>query len=195
MKRLEERSSKSLETASSIAQRWVHSTNVCRVGPFFLAHLRTANLLATLRYNYYLFVLLVPIMTIRDCALIHTPRGPKVPKRDTVEIDALLPLKPTLYLILLALTDGDRHGYGLKKEILRRTDGKVKLGAGSLYRSIRKLVDMNLIEESDQRPDPALDDERRTYFRLTKLGRRVAKAETDRLAVLVQVAQSSNLVG
>ena len=118
-----------------------------------------------------------------------------MPKRDIVDIDGLLPLKPALYLILLALTDGDRHGYGLKKEILRRTDGKVKLGAGSLYRSIRQLSDTQLIEESDRRPDPALDDERRKYFRLTDLGRRVAKAETDRLAVLVQVAQSSNLVG
>ena len=118
-----------------------------------------------------------------------------MPKRAIVDIDELLPLKPTLYLILLALTDGDRHGYGLKKEIIRRTDGKVKLGAGSLYRSIRQLSDMQLIEESDQRPDPALDDERRKYFRLTDLGRRVAKAETDRLAVLVQVAQASNLVG
>ena len=117
-----------------------------------------------------------------------------MPKRDIVDIDDLLPLKPTLYLILLALSDGDRHGYGLKKEIIRRTDGKVKLGAGSLYRSIRQLADLQLIEESEQRPDPALDDERRKYFRLTTLGRRVARAETERLAVLVQVAQSSNLV-
>jgi len=118
-----------------------------------------------------------------------------VPKRRTNDVDSLLPLKPTLYLILLALSDGDRHGYGLKKEIIRRTEGKVKIGAGSLYRSIRQLADMRLIEESDQRPDPALDDERRTYFRLTKLGRRVANAETERLAVLVQVARSSRLAG
>lgn len=116
-------------------------------------------------------------------------------KSNVVDVDDLLPLKPALYLILLALTDGDRHGYSLKKEILRRTDGKVKLGAGSLYRSIRQLVDLQLIEESDKRPDSALDDERRKYFRLTQLGRRVAKAETERLAVLVQVAQSSKLVG
>jgi DNA-binding PadR family transcriptional regulator len=116
-------------------------------------------------------------------------------KRNVVEVDDLLPLKPTLYLILLALTDGDRHGYGLKKEIIHRTDGKVKLGAGSLYRSIRQLVDLKLIEESDKRPDPALDDERRKYFRLTRFGRRVAQAETERLAVLVQVARSSRLAG
>jgi DNA-binding PadR family transcriptional regulator len=118
-----------------------------------------------------------------------------VPKRKPFEVDSLLPLKPTLYLILLALTDGDRHGYGLKKEIIRRTEGKVKLGAGSLYRSIRQLADLQLIEESDQRPDPALDDERRKYFRLTEFGRQVAQAETERLAVLVQVARSSRLAG
>lgn len=118
-----------------------------------------------------------------------------MPKRKKQDVDDLLPLKPALYLILLALTDGDRHGYGLKKEIVRRTDGKVKLGAGTLYRSIRQLVDLQLIEESDKRPDPALDDERRNYFRLTRLGRRVAQAETERLAVLVQVARASRLAG
>ncbi len=118
-----------------------------------------------------------------------------MPKRNAEDVDGLLPLKPTQYLILLALTDGDRHGYGLKKEIIRRTEGKVKPGAGSLYRSIRQLVDLDLIEESDKRPDPALDDERRKYFRLTELGRCAARAETERLAVLVQVARSSRLVG
>ncbi len=117
---------------------------------------------------------------------------PNLTKQD---VDDLLPLKPALYVILLALTDGDRHGYGIKKEILRRTDGKVKLGAGTLYRSIRQLVDLELIRESDKRPDPALDDERRKYFRLTRLGRSVAQAETERLAVLVQVARSSRLAG
>lgn len=114
-------------------------------------------------------------------------------KSQTVE--GLLPLKPALYLILLALTDGDRHGYGLKKEIISRTDGKVKLGAGTLYRSISQLVDLGLIEESSQRPDPALDDERRRYFRLTQFGRQVARAETERLAELVRIAQASRLVG
>lgn len=115
----------------------------------------------------------------------------KEDKHETVE--RLLPLKPALYLILLALTDGDRHGYGLKKEIINRTDGRVKLGAGTLYRSIRQLVDLGLIEESSQRPDPSLDDERRRYFRLTRFGRQVARAETERLADLVRIAQSSSL--
>jgi DNA-binding PadR family transcriptional regulator len=110
-------------------------------------------------------------------------------------VEGLLPLKPALYLILLALTDGDRHGYGLKKEIISRTDGKVRLGAGTLYRSIRQLVDLGLIEESSQRPDPALDDERRRYFHLTQFGRQVARAETERLAELVRIAQASRLAG
>lgn len=118
-----------------------------------------------------------------------------MPRKKTTGVDQLLPLKPALYLMLLSLTDGDRHGYGLKKEIFRRTDGRVKLGAGTLYRSIRQLVDLGLIEESDRRPDPALDDERRRYFRLTRLGREAARAETERLADLVRIAQSSQLVG
>ncbi len=111
------------------------------------------------------------------------------------DVDNLLPLKPALYLILLALNDGDRHGYGLKKEIALRTDDRVRLGAGTLYRSIRQLVDLGLIEESNRRPDPALDDERRRYFRLTRLGSRAARAETDRLSTLVQVARASLLTG
>lgn len=118
-----------------------------------------------------------------------------MPKTKTRDVDDLLPLKPALYLVLLALTDGDLHGYALKKEILRRTDGRVKLGAGTLYRSIRQLVDLGLIEESNQRPDPALDDERRSYFRLTGLGRQAARAETERLADLVRIARASRLVG
>ncbi|UCG87248.1 MAG: helix-turn-helix transcriptional regulator [Gemmatimonadota bacterium] len=121
--------------------------------------------------------------------------GTRVKTDKSQTVDDLLPLKPALYLILLALTEGDRHGYGLKKEIISRTDGRVKLGAGTLYRSIRQLVDLGLIEESSQRPDPALDDERRRYFRLTRFGRQVALAETERLADLVRIAQSSRLAG
>ena len=104
-----------------------------------------------------------------------------------------VPLKPTHYLILLALAAGDLHGYGLKKEILRRTDGAVELGAGSLYRSISQLVDRGLIEESDGRPARGSDDERRRYFRMTRSGRRAAAAETDRLALLVAGARASGL--
>jgi DNA-binding PadR family transcriptional regulator len=107
----------------------------------------------------------------------------------------LLPLNPAHYLILLSLTGGDRHGYALKKEVIRRTDGKVTLGAGSLYRSISQLVDLDLIEVSGWRPDPSVDDERRQYYRLTKLGHAAAVAETERLAALVQHARASGLTG
>ena len=119
-----------------------------------------------------------------------------MPKRNTPSTpEALLPLKPPHYLVLLALTDGDRHGYALKKEILRRTDGKVSLGPGTLYRTIRQLAESRLIEESGERPDSALDDERRRYFQITQFGRRVAHAETERLSALVRAARASNLNG
>ena len=104
-----------------------------------------------------------------------------------------LPLKPAHYLILLALAESDLHGYGLKKAILRRTDGRVALGAGSLYRSLGQLVEGGLIEASERRPDPVVDDERRSYFKLTRLGRATAAAETERLAALVADARSIGL--
>lgn len=106
-----------------------------------------------------------------------------------------LPLKQAHYLILLALTGGDLHGYGIKKAVAERTEGRVRLGAGSLYRSIGLLQDRGLIEASDWRPDPRVDDERREYLRLTELGRRVAAAETDRLAALVSSARAAGLGG
>ena len=105
------------------------------------------------------------------------------------------PLNPTHYLILLSLAEGDLHGYGLKKAIARHTDGRVKVGAGSLYRSISLMVEDGLIEESDWRPAPGLDDERRTYFRLTRRGRLAASAETERLARLVADARAVGLAG
>jgi DNA-binding PadR family transcriptional regulator len=109
--------------------------------------------------------------------------------------EALLPLKHLHYLILLALAGQDLHGYGLKKEIHRRTGGRVSPGAGSLYRSIRQLEDEGLIEESDWRPNPALDDERRRYFRVTEWGRDVARAETERLGALVASAREAGVGG
>jgi len=103
------------------------------------------------------------------------------------------PLKPAHYLILLSLAGGDLHGYGLKKAIQRRTDGEVTLGAGSLYRSLSQLVERGLIAPSGQRPDPVLDDERRTYFRITDQGRQAAATETERLARLVEGARAEGL--
>src|SRR5580704_4109391 len=99
-----------------------------------------------------------------------------------------IPLSPVLFHILLSLGDGERHGYALKREIVQRTGGKLKLGPGVLYGSINKLLEQGLIEESDERPDTHLDDERRRYYRLTKQGRRVAQAEAARMRELVELA-------
>ena len=102
--------------------------------------------------------------------------------------DDFLPLPPAVFHILLSLAEGERHGYALKREISRRTDGALTLGAGVLYGSISKMLAQGLIEESDDRPDPHLDDERRRYYRVTAFGRRVAQAEAARMRNLVQLA-------
>jgi DNA-binding PadR family transcriptional regulator len=112
--------------------------------------------------------------------------------RSTVE--EMLPLTPAVFQILLALTDGERHGYGLMKDVAANTEGRMQLGPGTLYRSIKRMLADGLIEESEERPDPELDDERRRYYRLTRLGRRVAAAEAERLASLVRLAQAKSLL-
>src|SRR5919205_3915720 len=106
-------------------------------------------------------------------------------------LDALLPLSPALFHILLSLGEGERHGYALKREIVKRTNGKLKLGPGVLYGSINKMLELGLIEESDERPDPHLDDERRRYYRITSFGRQVAEAEAIRLRNLVRLAETT----
>ncbi len=107
-------------------------------------------------------------------------------KRPTPE--ELLPLPAAVFHMLLSLAEGERHGYALKRDIARRTNGKVNLAAGALYGSISKMLAQGLIEESDERPDPHLDDERRRYYRVTAFGRQVAQAETARLRELVDIA-------
>ncbi len=102
---------------------------------------------------------------------------------------ALLPLPLPVFHMLLALSEGERHGYALKREILHRTGGKTNLGSGALYGSINKMLEQGLIEESDERPDRHLDDERRRYYRITPLGLRVAHAEAVRMRELAQFAQ------
>ena len=101
------------------------------------------------------------------------------PRRDPAD---LLPLTPAAFHVLLSLAEGDKHGYAIIKEVARRSEGKVQLRAGTLYAVIRKFVEQGLLVESAARPDPALDDERRRYYRLTDRGRAVAMAEADRLA-------------
>jgi DNA-binding PadR family transcriptional regulator len=103
-------------------------------------------------------------------------------------IDNLLPLAPALFHILLSLGEGERHGYVLKREIAKRTNGKLKVGPGVLYGSINKMLGFGLIEESDERPDPHLDDERRRYYRITNFGRQVARAEAARMRDLADMA-------
>jgi DNA-binding PadR family transcriptional regulator len=94
-----------------------------------------------------------------------------------------------MFHMLLALGEGERHGYALKREILHRTGGKLNLGSGALYGSINKMLEHGLIEESDERPDAHLDDERRRYYRITPLGKRVAQAEAVRMRQLVRLAE------
>ena len=109
-------------------------------------------------------------------------------------VDAFLPLTPPMLHTLVALADGEKHGYAILKEISRRTDGTVRLSAGTLYALVRRATADGLIVESDERPDPALDDERRRYYRLTPLGRRVAAAEIARLESIVEMARAKKLV-
>lgn len=106
----------------------------------------------------------------------------------------LLPLTPAVFHILLALGDSERHGYGMMQEVAKLTDGRLRLGPGTLYRSVHTMLSNGLIEESDNRPDPELDDERRRYYRLTNLGRRIAGAEASRLQRLLAVAHKRNLL-
>ena len=111
-------------------------------------------------------------------------------KRAFEEVAALLPLKPQDFHILFVLLDSERHGYGMVKEIDRQTDGQVRLEAGNLYRSVRRLIKQGLIAESDRRPAPESDDERRRYYSVTEFGRQVVTAETDRMRSVVAAAEA-----
>ena len=105
-----------------------------------------------------------------------------------------LPLTPAMLDVLIALADRERHGYAILKEIKRRTDGRVEMSAGTLYGIIRRLYTDGMIEESDERPDPDLDDERRRYYRLTDFGRRVVRAEAERMEGVLQMVRAKNLL-
>ena len=102
----------------------------------------------------------------------------------------MLPLTPAVFHILLALMGQERHGYGIMKEVAAQTDGEVVLRPGTLYQAIKRMLEMGLIAESDERPDLKLDDERRRYYKLAGLGRKVARAETERLRKLLQIARA-----
>jgi DNA-binding PadR family transcriptional regulator len=109
--------------------------------------------------------------------------------------DDVLPLTPAVLHILLALADGEKHGYSIMQEVEQITDGRVKMGPGTLYGTIKRMLQKGLIEETDDRPDPALDDERRRYYRLTGFGQRVVYAEVQRLQQLVTVAHAKHIPG
>lgn len=104
-----------------------------------------------------------------------------------------LPLTPPVFHILLALADEERHGYAIIMEVARRTDGAVKLGSGTLYAAIKRLLQIGIIEETEDRPAPEADDERRRYYRITELGLLVAQAEVDRMAQLLTIAADKRL--
>jgi DNA-binding PadR family transcriptional regulator len=118
-------------------------------------------------------------------------RGHIMAKQEPSEF---LPLTPAVFHILVTLADGEAHGYAMMQEVARRSGGAVRLGPGTLYGAIGRLLEDGLIEETEERPDPHMDDSRRRYYRLTKLGGHVLAAETQRLADLVKAARSTKVV-
>jgi len=106
----------------------------------------------------------------------------------------LLPLTPPVFHILVALADGERHGYGIMQDVAQQTNGSLQLGPGTLYGCLKRMLAAGLVEESDERPDPELDDARRRYYRITALGRRTVRAEAERLAGAVTAAKARKLL-
>jgi DNA-binding PadR family transcriptional regulator len=109
------------------------------------------------------------------------PDRPRKPLAET-----FIPLSPVVFEILLALSEEERHGYGIMQDVEERSEGATRLRPGTLYRAVARLVEEGLLEESDERPAPDHDDERRRYYRLTALGQKVTAAEARRLADLVR---------
>lgn len=107
---------------------------------------------------------------------------------------SLLPLTPIVFQVLLSLAGEDRHGYGIIREVERRTDGLMVLRTGTLYTVMKRLVELDLVEESDKRPDPSEDDERRRYYRVTAFGKAVTEAEARRLESLVALARDKRVL-
>ncbi|HXV61406.1 MAG TPA: PadR family transcriptional regulator [Vicinamibacteria bacterium] len=114
-------------------------------------------------------------------------------KYDAERLESMLPLPEATFHILTALADCDRHGYAILQDVAARTQGRFRLGAGTLYRSLQRMLDQGFIVEARERPAPEDDDERRRYYRITPLGRAVARAESRRLAGLVALARARGL--
>ena len=113
---------------------------------------------------------------------------------DPLSIETILPVPPATFHILMSVAEEDRHGYAILQDVAARTGGGVKLGAGTLYRSIQRMLEQGLIVEVRERPAPEEDDERRRYYRITPFGSDVARAETRRLSELVRMARASGFV-
>ena len=107
------------------------------------------------------------------------------------DVAALLPLPSVTFHVLMALAGQDRHGYAIIQEVAARTNGEVRIGAGTLYRSVQRMLEQGLIVETRDRPEPDLDDERRRYYRITSFGTGVAKAESRRLARMLKLARAT----
>jgi DNA-binding PadR family transcriptional regulator len=112
----------------------------------------------------------------------------------SLDPEKMLPLTPAVLNILLALADGEKHGYAIMKEVAKMSGGRIHLGPGTLYGTIKRMLADRLIEESDERPDPSLDDERRRYYRLSDFGAKVASAEVRRMSNLVKAARAKRLI-
>src|ERR1044071_4450417 len=105
----------------------------------------------------------------------------------------ILPLTPPVFHILLALADEERHGYGIMQDVARQTNGSLQLGPGTLYGCLKRMLAAGLVEQSGERPDPALDDERRRYYRMTEFVARTVRAEAQRLTSAVMAARAKLL--
>ena len=114
------------------------------------------------------------------------------PKRDP---EAQLPLRPATFQILMSLVDAERHGYAIMQEVAERTGNAVRLGPGTLYGALKRLLQDGLVEEAGESADPDTNDERRRYYRITKFGLAVARAEARRMAGVVRSARQKKLIG
>jgi DNA-binding PadR family transcriptional regulator len=117
------------------------------------------------------------------------------PRRESSDdVDAFLPLPTAVFHILVALADRDRHGYSIMQDVAARTDGKVRLSAGTLYTAVNRMLEQGVIEELRESPEPDNSDQRRRYYRLTRLGREVAAAEARRLQHMLSQARATGLI-
>jgi DNA-binding PadR family transcriptional regulator len=116
------------------------------------------------------------------------------PTATSESVQGVLPLKPADYFILFVLLDGERHGYWMAKEIERLSDGRVRLEAGNLYRSLRRMMKSGWVRQAERRPAAESDDERRRYYDITDLGQQIVRAEVERMRAVVEMAEAQSAV-